>query len=207
MRACQSFWSFGTRSRRSGSDAGVSRLSNALRTSLKPTHLVVALLERLLSKSVPGFRSTDRLGSLKCNLEVAALDGEVEASRLVLNEVEGDFWVALLLEVGDDALADEVGRSDDVKHLIVVLPDQGELEPVLGRIDGNRLGLCRSVETMDNLALDSCKIDRLVQGLDNSVVAVDDQAIQSDVDPLSFIQLYPETYPCGKEYLMWLSVE
>lgn len=85
--------------------------------------------------------------------------------------MQGDLRVALLLQVCDDALADEVGRPDDVEYFIVVLTDERELKAVFGRIDGDGLRLCGAVEAVENLALDTGEVDWLVKGLDNSVVA------------------------------------
>jgi hypothetical protein len=67
-------------------------------------------------------------------------------------------------------LSDEVGSPDDLENFIVVLADEGKLESVLGRIDGDGSGLGASVQTMDDVALDSSKVDRLLKGLDNAVI-------------------------------------
>ena len=48
---------------------------------------------------------------------------------LVLNEVERHLGVSLLLQVGDDALADQLRVPDHVQHLVVLPVDQSKLEP------------------------------------------------------------------------------
>lgn len=63
---------------------GKSRKAAAL------THLVVPLLQRLLAQPRPRVLPVERLGHLERDVEVAALDREVEPGRLVLDEVEGD---------------------------------------------------------------------------------------------------------------------
>ena len=49
-----------------------------------------------------------------------------------------DLWVSLLLEVSDNALAKEVGSSNDVKDLFVVVSHEGQLETEFSRVDRNR---------------------------------------------------------------------
>lgn len=80
-------------------------------------------------------------------------------------------WEALLLEVGDDALTDEVRRPDDVEDLVVIPADEGELEAVLGRVNRDRLRACVAVQAVNDLALDAGEVDGLVESLDDPVVA------------------------------------
>lgn len=53
---------------------------------------MVTLLERLLTETSPVVLAIDSLGHFERDVEVPALDSEVEASRLVLDEVEGDLY-------------------------------------------------------------------------------------------------------------------
>lgn len=53
----------------------------------------------------------------KTNLNIATLEGETKAGFLVLDEVKRDLRVALLLQVRDDALANQLGVSYHVQHL------------------------------------------------------------------------------------------
>jgi hypothetical protein len=77
-------------------------------------------------------------------------------------------------------LSDEVGGSDDLENFIVILADEGKLESVLGRIDGDGSGLGASVQTMDDVALDSSKVDRLLKGLDNAVITTSQLSSESE---------------------------
>jgi hypothetical protein len=67
-------------------------------------------------------------------------------------------------------LSDEVGSPDDLENFIVVLADEGKLESVLGRIDSDSSGLSAPVKTVNDVALDSSEVDRLLKGLDNAVI-------------------------------------
>ena len=49
---------------------------------------MVALLQSLLSKTLPAFRAIDSTCGLKGNVEVATFDGQIEASILVLDEMK-----------------------------------------------------------------------------------------------------------------------
>lgn len=136
----------------------------------RATDLVVARLERRAGKLVPYILPVDRLSHLERDLQVSTLDSEVEARLLILDEMEGDLGVSLLLQVADNALSDEVGGTDDLQDLVVVLANEGELESVLGRVNGDGAGLGTSVKTVDNVALDPRKVDGLLERLDDTVV-------------------------------------
>jgi hypothetical protein len=83
---------------------------------------------------------------------------------------------ALLLEVSDDALAKQVGGSDDVQHLFMVIPEQSQLETVLSRVEGDGFRAGGTVEAVDGLALDTGEVDRVVEGADNAMVTKSDLA-------------------------------
>ena len=68
-------------------------------------------------------------------LDVAALDGEVEAGALVLHKVQGDLREALLLQVGDDGLPGELRVANHRQHLVELALDEGKLEHVLRGVD------------------------------------------------------------------------
>ena len=59
-----------------------------------------------------------------------------------------------------------------MQYFVVVLSHQRQLESVLGRIDRDRSRLGISVEAMNDLSFDSCEVDWLIEGLDDSVVTV-----------------------------------
>lgn len=135
------------------------------------TNLVASLLQSLSSESSPNVLLLDSSSHLQRNVQVSALDGEIEPRARVLNEVKSDLGVTLLLEVGDDALSDEVGVSNDLQDLVVVLLRESELESVLGRIDVDGSRSSVSVDAVNNLSLDSSEVDGLVESLDDSGVA------------------------------------
>ena len=84
--------------------------------------------------------------------------------------MQGDLRVSLLLQVADDALPDEITAPDDLQDLVVVLSHEGQLEAVLGRVDGDCSWLGSAVETMDHLALDASEVYRLIEGFDDAVI-------------------------------------
>ena len=51
---------------------------------------MIALFESLLGQTVPTVGTVDRLGSLKCNIEITTLDCQVKACVLVFDEVKRD---------------------------------------------------------------------------------------------------------------------
>lgn len=174
-----------------------SSLSKRGHAEARRTHLMIALLQRLLPDSHPAFRTIDRLRRLDRNLQVATLDRQVEPRRLLLDKMQGDLRVAFLLQIGDDALADQVGRSDDVQDFFVVLTDESELEAVFSRVDRDRLRSCVAVEAVNGLAFDAGEVNRLFERLDDAVVAV--RIISSFID---FGDLGEQTHPCGSAYLI-----
>ena len=116
-------------------------------------HLVVTLLESLLRKTLPALRPVNRLRSIQRHVQITALDSQIEASIFVLHEMQSNLYnvsenrdvklsisvahlrEALLLQVRDNALAEEVRRPDDVQHLLVVVAQQSQLEPVFRGVD------------------------------------------------------------------------
>lgn len=103
-------------------------------------------------------------------MEIAAFDSKVESRLGVLDEVKGNLRVSLLLQVSNNALSNQVAASDDLQNLVIVLSDQSELESVLGRVDSDRLWLGRSIKAVNDLTLDSGKVDRLFECLDDTIV-------------------------------------
>ena len=157
-------------------------------------HLVVALFERLLSKSISTLRSVHRCRHFKSNVQVPALDDKIKSRFLVFHKVQCDLfkqkhvnhslfpsekmrvdylWEPFLLEIGDDTLADEVRSLNNVKHLFVVITQERKLESILRWINGDRSWTCRTVEAMHNWSLNSSKIDRVVQGTNDTGIAID----------------------------------
>ncbi len=48
-----------------------------------------------------------------------------------------DFRVSLLLEIGDDALADQLGVADHVQDLVVLAVDQSQFESEINKNNNN----------------------------------------------------------------------
>jgi hypothetical protein len=84
-----------------------------------------------------------------------------------------DLGIPFLLEITDNTLSNKIGGSDNLEDFIVILPDEGQLESILGRIDsdGSRFGT--SVKAVNDITLDSGQVDRLLKGLDNTVITTD----------------------------------
>jgi hypothetical protein len=83
-------------------------------------HLIVALPERLHAQLVPVVVLVDLVAALQRDLDVAALDGQVEAGALVLDEVEGHLREALLLQVRNDGLPAQLRSADHLEHQVVL---------------------------------------------------------------------------------------
>ena len=95
-----------------------------------------------------------------------------------------DLGISFLLEITNDTLSDKVGRSDDLEDFVIVLSDESQLESVLGRIDsdGSRFGT--SVKAVNDITLDSGQVDGLLEGLDNTVITIDQLRDQGETGSL-----------------------
>jgi hypothetical protein len=95
-----------------------------------------------------------------------------------------DLGIPFLLEITNDTLSNEIGGSDNLEDFIVILPDEGQLESVLGRIDrdGSRFGT--SVKAVDDITLDSSQVDGLLKGLDNTVITICQLCVRRTVGSL-----------------------
>lgn len=78
---------------------------------------------------------------------------------------------ALLLKVCDDALTQEIGRANDVQHLLMVVAKQSELEPIFCRIDRDGPRPSGTVEAVNSLALHTSEVHGVVQGADHAMIA------------------------------------
>ena len=133
---------------------------------------MVTLLEGLSAKTVPNLITVDRASHLESDRHVAALNGKIETGLGVLDEMESNLRVTLLLEIPDNALTDKVTGANDLQYLVVVLPDESQLEAVLCGINGDGAGASRSVEAVDGLALDTGEVNWLFESFDDAVVAI-----------------------------------
>lgn len=81
-------------------------------------------------------------------------------------------WEAFLLQVSDNALAQQSGGANDVQHFIVVVAQKREFEAVFGWIECDGAGPCRAVETVHCLSLDTGQIDRVIESADHAMITV-----------------------------------
>jgi len=98
--------------------------------------------------------------------------------------------VALLLEVGNDGLPNEVGVPDDVQDLVILPVNKGELELELGGINADFAGLAVPIERVHSVADDAGDVERLVEGADDAIVTVRQrilQVVESRVDEDSLL--------------------
>jgi hypothetical protein len=79
---------------------------------------------------------------------------------------------SLLLEIGNDTLAQEIRRANDMKHLFVIVAQQSKLETVFSRVESDRPGSGRAIETVCRFAFDACQIHRIIKGADDAIVSV-----------------------------------
>ena len=134
--------------------------------------LVVALAEGLDAQLVPGLLVVQGLGGLERHLDVAALDREVEARALVLDEVQRHLGEALLLQVGDDRLPRELRVADHGQDLVELALDERELEHVLGGVDLELGALAVAVQAVDHVAKHLGDVHGHVEGADDARVSV-----------------------------------
>lgn len=77
---------------------------------------------------------------------------------------------AFLLQVGDNTLAQEIRRPDNIQHLLVIVPEQRKLEAVLGGVNGDGARPCRTIQTVYSLALHARQVDGVVEGANYAMV-------------------------------------
>ncbi|KAI6755905.1 hypothetical protein HG531_005011 [Fusarium graminearum] len=124
------------------------------------------------TKTGPELGLVKFLRHLNSDIKVTALNSKVETSGGVLDKLEGDFGVALLLQIGNNGLANKTGVSNNVKHFLIVALDQSQLESVFCRINLEDAGLRSSIKAVHIAALDLDQVDGLIKGTDDTVIAV-----------------------------------
>ena len=77
---------------------------------------------------------------MECDLNKREISAKSSLISRPYGEWKTYFGESLLLQVSDNRLTDQITRSNNVQHFIVILPDQSELESVLGRIDWDSFG-------------------------------------------------------------------
>lgn len=109
--------------------------------------LMVSLLERLRTQLVPIVLCVEGVGSLQGDVNVAALDRQVEAGLLVGDEVKRHLRKAFFLQIGDDGVAAQLGLLDDTHDAFKLALVQAKLEHALGRVHHQLAHLRESSET------------------------------------------------------------
>mmetsp|Transcript_51841 Transcript_51841/g.105519 ORF Transcript_51841/g.105519 Transcript_51841/m.105519 type:complete len:671 (+) Transcript_51841:722-2734(+) len=147
--------------------------------------LVVPLPQRLDAELVPAVLVLERGRRGERDLDVAALDGEVEARFLVLDKLESHLGEALLLEVPDNGLPAQLRLLDDAQHLVVLAVDERRLELELRLVNRERLGVALAIEAEELVAGRLAQVHRGVERADDTVVALRDaelDVVQGCVD-------------------------
>lgn len=108
-----------------------------------------------------------------------------------------------LLQVCDDALTHEVAGLDDIKNFVVLVLHERKFEAILSgiNVDGARAGA--PVKAVNGLAFDPGQVDRLFEGLNDTVVAVTARTSEYT----EFCIVIEGTNPWKRAYLIWLRVE
>lgn len=78
----------------------------------------------------------------------------------------------LLLQVGNNALTDQIGRADNVQYLVIILAHEREFESVLCRVNRDRTRFGIAVEAVHDLALDASQVHWLLERFDDAVVTL-----------------------------------
>mmetsp|Transcript_33211 Transcript_33211/g.93099 ORF Transcript_33211/g.93099 Transcript_33211/m.93099 type:complete len:393 (+) Transcript_33211:382-1560(+) len=135
-------------------------------------HLEVALPQGRPPQLRPYGRVVDLEGRLRGDVDVAALQGQLEAGALVLDEVECDFGEALLLEVRDDGLTDQVGPLDNVDEGAVAALHEGQLEHALSDVHRHEAHLALPVQAVQGVPAHGGEVDGHVQRADDTAVTI-----------------------------------
>mmetsp|Transcript_5041 Transcript_5041/g.12587 ORF Transcript_5041/g.12587 Transcript_5041/m.12587 type:complete len:272 (+) Transcript_5041:190-1005(+) len=140
-------------------------------------HLVVALPQRLGAQPAPALCLVQHLGAGQRRLDVAAVEREVEAGALVTHQMEGHLRKALALQVGDDALADQIGVLHHAQHHVELAPVQRQLEAVLGAENRNGAIARLAIQAVHTAVAHAGDVDGRIQRENGAVVAVGQQEL------------------------------
>ena len=82
---------------------------------------------------------------------------------------------ALLLQIRDDTLSQEIRRANNVQHFFMVVAEKCQLETVLSGVDRDRAGSCGPVKAVDRLALDASEVYGVIQRANHTMVSAHDK--------------------------------
>lgn len=133
--------------------------------------------KRLGGQSRPKLGFIELLRHLHRDIKVTTLDGKLEASLRILNELQGNLRVALLLQIRDNALTNKTRILDDLQRFLVITLDKCHLESVFRGIDIQDLWLGISIETVHVACFHPNKIDSLIEGPNNTVIAIQESVL------------------------------
>jgi hypothetical protein len=133
---------------------------------------VIARLQSSSSQLIPNILPIHSFSHLQRNSQISTFNSQIESSLLILDEMKCDLGIPFLLEITDNTLSNKIGSSDNLEDFIVILPDEGQFESVLGRINGDGSRFGRSVKAVNDITLDSSQVDGLLEGLDNTVITI-----------------------------------
>lgn len=124
----------------------------------------------LCRKSAPQLRTIKLLGHINCDIEVTAFNSQLKSSPRILHELQGNFGISFLLEISDNALANQTRRLDEVKHFIVISLDEREFEAILSRVNFQDPRLRVAVQAIHVSSLDPDEVHGLVQSSHDTIV-------------------------------------
>jgi hypothetical protein len=78
---------------------------------------------------------------------------------------------ALLLQVGDNALAQQTRSTNEIQDFVIIVTDERKLESIFCGINSDGTRPSRAVQTVHDLAFDSSQVDWVVKGTNDPVVA------------------------------------
>ena len=103
---------------------------------------------------------------MKCDLPEYVSDTRLEyTSTAHLGET-------LLLQISDNALAQQIRSANKIQDFVIVVTDERELKSIFCGVNGDGTRPSRTIQTMHNLALDASQVDRVVEGANDPVIAV-----------------------------------
>ena len=78
----------------------------------------------------------------------------------------------LLLQISDNALAQQTRSTNEIQDFVIIVTDERKLESIFCGVNGDGTRPSRAVQTVHNLALDASKVNWVVKGADDPVVAI-----------------------------------
>mmetsp|Transcript_11593 Transcript_11593/g.24461 ORF Transcript_11593/g.24461 Transcript_11593/m.24461 type:complete len:364 (-) Transcript_11593:1285-2376(-) len=134
--------------------------------------LLVALAQGLKPQAVPAGVIVKLLRCGHGLLDVAILQGQIEASLLILHKLQGYLREALLLKVADHGVAAEPAILYPHLHISELAMVQRQLEEVLGAIEPFLFHLVFPIDPPDVLLVHPHNVDGAGERMDDAAVAI-----------------------------------